>query len=148
MSERERVITLVALLRSTSQRMVTELIEGLHAAGYSDHTAAHHPIFENIDPDGTRLTVLALRTGLTHQAVGELIDALERRGYVERVPDSSDGRARLVRLTKKGRGAVKTAIREIAEIEAKWLHRWRQAGLEGDLRAVLEAGLRADEARS
>jgi DNA-binding MarR family transcriptional regulator len=148
MSERERVITLVALLRSTSQRMVTELIEGLHAAGYSDHTAAHHPIFENIDPDGTRLTVLALRTGLTHQAVGELIDALERRGYVERVPDSSDGRARLVRLTKKGRGAVKTAIREIAEIEAKWLHRWRQAGLEGDLRAALEAGLRADEARS
>jgi DNA-binding MarR family transcriptional regulator len=145
MAEDERVVTLIALLRSTSRQMVDELIERLHAAGYADHTAAHHPIFENIDPEGTRLTVLASRTGLTHQAVGELVDALERRGYVERVPDPSDGRARLVRLTKKGRGAVKAAIREIAEIEARWLDLWRQAGLRGDLRAALEAGLRANE---
>jgi DNA-binding MarR family transcriptional regulator len=145
MAEDERVVTLIALLRRTSQQMVHELIERLHEAGYADHTAAHHPIFENIDPEGTRLTVLASRTGLTHQAVGELVDALERRGYVERVPDPSDGRARLVRLTKKGRGAVKAAIREIAEIEARWLDLWRQAGLRGDLRAALEAGLRANE---
>jgi DNA-binding MarR family transcriptional regulator len=145
MADDERVVTLIALLRSTSRLMVDELIERLHAAGYADHTAAHHPIFENIDPEGTRLTVLASRTGLTHQAVGELVDVLELRGYVERVPDPSDGRARLVRLTKKGRGAVKTAISEIAEIEARWLDLWHEAGLRGDLRAALEAGVRADE---
>jgi DNA-binding MarR family transcriptional regulator len=143
--EHERVITLIALLRSTSQRMVDELIHRLHAAGYADHTAAHHPVFENIDPEGTRLTVLAARSGLTHQAMGELIDVLERRGYVERVPDPSDGRARLIRLTKKGRGAARAAVREIAEIEATWLERWRAAGLRGDLRAALEAGLRTDD---
>jgi DNA-binding MarR family transcriptional regulator len=145
MAKDERVVTLIALLRTTSRQMVDELIGRLHGAGYPDHTAAHHPIFENIDPEGTRLTMLASRTGLTHQAVGELVDALERRGYVERVPDPSDGRARLVRLTKKGRGAVKAAIREIAEVEAKWLDLWHEAGLRGDLRAALEAGLRADE---
>jgi DNA-binding MarR family transcriptional regulator len=146
MAEDERVITLIALLRRTSQRMVDELIERLHAAGYADHTAAHHPIFENIDPQGTRLTVLASRTELTHQAVGELVDVLERRGYVQRIPDPSDGRARLVQLTKKGRGAVRTAIREISEIEATWLDRWHHAGLRGDLRAALEKGLRENEA--
>lgn len=140
--EPERVITLIALLRRTSQLMVGELVERLHAAGYPDHTAGHHPIFENIDPKGSRLTELAARTGLTHQSVGELIDVLERRGYVERVPDPQDGRARLVRLTAKGRGAVRTAVREIAAIETKWLNRWRMAGLDSDLRAALEAGLR------
>ncbi len=143
--EHERVVTLIALLRRTSQEMVAELVERLHGAGYPDHTAAHHPIFENIDPKGTRLTELGARTGLTHQSVGELVDALERRGYVERILDPSDGRARLVRLTGKGRGAVSTAIREIAEIESEWLKRWRQSGLSGDLRAALEAGLRDNE---
>ncbi|HJZ70143.1 MAG TPA: MarR family transcriptional regulator [Vicinamibacterales bacterium] len=142
MAAHEPVETLVALLRRTSRQMVDELIERLHAAGYADHTAAHHPLFENIDPEGTRLTVLASRTGLTHQAVGELIDALEQRGYVERFPDRSDARARLVRLTKKGRAAVRTAIAEIARIEAEWMAVWRQAGLRGNLRAALKAGLR------
>jgi DNA-binding MarR family transcriptional regulator len=119
-----------------------ELVERLHAAGFPDHTAGHHPIFENIDPKGTRLTQLAARTGLTHQSVGELVDALEKRGYVQRVADPKDGRARLVRLTHKGRRAVTTAIREIAAIESEWLERWRPAGLDGDVRAALEAGLR------
>jgi DNA-binding MarR family transcriptional regulator len=143
MVDDEPVETLIALLRRTSRQMVDELIERLHAAGYADHTAAHHPLFENIDPEGTRLTVLASRTGLTHQAVGELIDALERRGYIERLSDPSDARARLVRLTKKGRGAVRTAIGEIAEIEAEWMAVWRRAGLRGNLRAALKAGLRS-----
>lgn len=141
----ERTITLIALLRRTSQAMVAELVERLHSAGYPDHTPAHHPIFENIDPKGTRLTDLGARTGLTHQSIGELIDGLERRGYVERVPDPSDGRARLVRLTAKGRGAVRTAIREIDAIEAKWLKRWRRSGLTGDLREALEAGLQDED---
>jgi hypothetical protein len=52
-----------------------------------------------------------------------------------------DRMAGLVRLTKKGRGAVRTAIGEIAEIEAKWLDRWRLAGLRGDLRAALEGAV-------
>lgn len=145
MGERQRVVTVISLLRRTSQLMVAELVERLHAAGYPDHTAAHHPIFENIDPGGTRLSVLAARTGLTHQSISELVQALERRGYVERVPDPSDGRARLVRLTDKGRGAVRTAIREIAAIEAKWLDRWRRSGLAGDVRAAFEVGVRDEE---
>lgn len=111
--EATRTITLISLFRTTSRRMVDELIERLHAAGYSDMTAAHHPVFENIDPEGTRLTVLATRAGLSNQSAGELVEALERRGYVERRPDSTDGRARLVVLTRKGRTLVRQAISEI-----------------------------------
>jgi DNA-binding MarR family transcriptional regulator len=144
--ERARVITLIALFRETARLMVDELVERLHAAGYGDQTAAHHPVFENIDPEGTRLTVLAARAGMTHQSMGELVQTLERRGYLERRPDPSDGRATLVLLTRPGRQSARRAIEEIAEIEAAWLERFRRAGLDVDLRALLEAALREREA--
>jgi DNA-binding MarR family transcriptional regulator len=144
--ERSRVVTLIALFRETARLMVEELVERLHAAGYRDHTAAHHPVFENIDREGTRLTVLAARAGMTHQSMGELVRTLEERGYLERRSDPSDGRATLVLLTRDGREAARQAVEEIAEIEAAWLERFRQAGLDTDLRAVLEAALREREA--
>lgn len=144
-AEQTRLITLIALFGQTTQLMVDELVQRLRAAGYRDITAAHHPVFENIDAQGTRLTVLAARTGLTHQSMGELVEALERRGYVTRRADPLDGRARLVRLTSKGRRLAHRAVREIREIEDAWLARYRSAGFDGDLRATLESGVREYE---
>jgi DNA-binding MarR family transcriptional regulator len=139
--EGTRVVTLIALFRRTAGLMVAELAERLRAAGFTDMTAAHHPVFENIDRDGTRLTVLAARTGMTHQSMGELVQALEARGYVKRTVDPADRRARLVRLTPKGQRAVRRALAEIEEIEAQWLERFGRAGLDVDVRRLLEAGL-------
>ena len=144
MSDRARVVTLISLFRHTSRVMVDELVERMRAGGYEDTTAAHHPLFENIDPGGTRLTVLAARAGMTHQSMGELVGALEQRGYVERRADPSDGRVRLVVLTAKGRGAVRLAVKEIAAIEAGWLEQVGAAGFELDVRALLRAGLHLD----
>jgi DNA-binding MarR family transcriptional regulator len=144
MSDRARVVTLISLFRQTSRVMVEELVDRLRAGGFEDMTAAHHPLFENIDPGGTRLTVLAARTGMTHQSVGELVGVLEQRGYVERRSDPSDGRVRLVVLTEKGRAAVRLAVKEIAAIEAAWLERVGTAGFELDVRALLRAGLQQD----
>jgi DNA-binding MarR family transcriptional regulator len=144
MSDRTRVVTLIALFRQTSRTMVDELVQRLRDGGYEDTTAAHHPLFENIDPGGTRLTVLAARAGMTHQSMGELVGLLEQRGYVERRPDPSDGRVRLVLLTEKGRAAVRLAVKEIAAIEAAWLERIGAAGFELDVRALLRAGLQRD----
>ena len=137
-------LPLIALFRQTSELMVDELVERLQTAGYADITAAHHPVFENLDPGGTRLTVLAERTRMTHQSMGELVATLERRGYVERRPDPADGRARLVGLTAKGRRAVTTAVAHIAEIEDAWLTRFRRAGLVGDVRRPLEQALESE----
>ena len=141
-SAEERVVTLISLLRRTNHRMVDEITERLEESGFPDSPPSFHPIFENIDPEGTRLTVLASRAGLTHQSVGEVVVELERRGYVERIRDPSDGRARLVRLTDDGRALVRAAIQHIGAIEQEWTSRWRSAGLEGDLRFALAAALR------
>jgi DNA-binding MarR family transcriptional regulator len=137
----ERVITLISLVRRTGQLMVEEVTTRLEAAGFPDSPPTFHPIFENLDPGGTRLTTLAARTGLTHQSVGEVVDVLVRRGYVERVPDPDDGRARLVVLTEAGKDLVRAAVRVIAGIEQEWTARWEAAGLRGDVRAALAAGL-------
>lgn len=141
MAHEGRQITLISLLRHTNHLMVNEITERLEASGFSDSPPSFHPIFENLDPDGTRLTVLASRAGLTHQSVGEVVGELERRGYVERIPDPTDRRARLVILTDAGRALVRAAIAHIGDIEAEWTARWRKGGLHGDVHASLVAGL-------
>jgi len=136
-----RQVTVISLLRRTNHLMVDEITERLESSGFPDSPPSFHPIFENLDPEGTRLTVLAARAGLTHQSVGEVVTELERRGYVERIPDPTDKRARLVSLTDRGRDLVRAAVQHITDIEREWGDRWRAGGLRGDLRAALIAGL-------
>ena len=121
--------------------MVAELVERIAAAGYTDIQTAAHTVFENIDRDGTRLTELAARADMTHQSMGELVATLEERGYVVRRPDPTDGRARLVCLTAKGKQLTRIALREIAAIEADWHRAWKHAGLSRDLRTALQAAI-------
>jgi DNA-binding MarR family transcriptional regulator len=135
---RTRVITLIAVVRSVARLMLDELIARLHTAGYTDMTAAQHLVFENLDPNGTRLTTLAQRAGVTRQAITELVNTLQRNGYLEVRPDATDGRARLVHLTSKGKAAVRVAVTEIAAIEARWQESAARAGLTLNLRQLLE----------
>jgi DNA-binding MarR family transcriptional regulator len=142
-STETHIVTLISLFRRTSQLMVAELVERIAAAGYPNIPTAAHPVLENIDRDGTRLTQLAARADMTHQSMGELIATLEQRGYVERQSDPSDGRARLVCLTVKGKELVRVSLREIAAIEAEWSRSWKAAGLTSDLRPALENAVAA-----
>ena len=130
----EPVTPLVVQLRRIAQSIVDELIKRLHAAGYTDITAAHHPVFYNLDLLGTRLTELAARAGMTHQAMGESVSSLVELGYLERVPDPVDRRARLVVLTPKGRRAVRRARAEVADIDTRWVTRLHDVGVGPDIR--------------
>lgn len=133
---------LVTLMRRISQLMVEEITVRMEATGYPDSPTTFHPFFENVDPEGTRITVLARRAGQTHQAMGEVVSILERRGYAERVPDPSDRRATLVRLTRVGQDLLDHAIAQIELIDEEWRVRLARLGFRGDLRALLDAALR------
>jgi DNA-binding MarR family transcriptional regulator len=133
----ERVFTVLIGFRRTARLMVEELARRLEADGFGEIHPAYHSLFENIDPGGTRLTELAARAEMTHQSMSELVATLERRGWVERRPDPSDGRARLVCLTPEGRRLAARGLHHINEIEAAWQARWRDAGYDGQLRDVL-----------
>lgn len=96
------------------------IVAALAAAGYADITRAQARLLAGIDLDGTRLVTLADRARIPKQTALALVNGLEAAGYVERVPDPSDGRARLIRLTARSRGALPIAIAEEARIEADW----------------------------
>ncbi len=98
----------------------SRVFAALAAAGYDDFTPAQGRVFQRIDPEGTRLTALAERAQVTKQTAGFLVDQLEKAGYVERVPDPSDARARLVRVAPRGAKAVADSARVIDEIEGEW----------------------------
>jgi DNA-binding MarR family transcriptional regulator len=100
--------------------MEARVFEGLADAGYDDFTPAQARVFARIAPEGSRLTDLAAQAGITKQSAGFLVDQLEGAGYVQRVPDPADGRARLVRIAERGAQSVEVSRRIVAEVEAEW----------------------------
>lgn len=134
---------IISVLRRTTRTMIQELLDGLEAAGYPDLQPAFHPLFECIDDGGTRLTELAARADVTHQSMSEVVVALEERGYVERRPDPADGRARLVCLTPRGRKLRHVANALIHKIERVWQARWRNEGVDADVRTCFRSALDA-----
>jgi DNA-binding MarR family transcriptional regulator len=114
-------VPLPALLTQVKGAVLGKLFSHMDAAGFQDIREGHGCVFGFIDVEhGSRLTDLAEASGLTKQAVGESVAELERLGYLERVPDPKDGRAKIIRLTERGLGVVATGDRIFAEIEREW----------------------------
>jgi DNA-binding MarR family transcriptional regulator len=78
------------------------IILHLREAGHDDLSLTHINLTRNLDEGGTRLTELARRAAMTKQSMSELVGQVERTGLIERRPDPSDGRARLICFTEKG----------------------------------------------
>jgi len=96
------------------------VFDALAEAGFQDFTPAQARVFQRIAPGGSRLTDLAEQAQITKQSAGFLVDQLERAGYVERVPDPTDARARLVRVAERGAKAIPLAAAVVEEVEAEW----------------------------
>lgn len=84
---------------------------------------SHLHVFGNIKAEGTRLTDLAAWAGMTRPSMAELVNELEADGLLERRPDPTDGRAKLVVLTPTGWDAIRTGRSIIERIEADYAHR-------------------------
>lgn len=111
--------TPLLLLLGLAERHLTEALQQhLVAAGFTDHRVVHHRVMAHVTHEGIRLTELADRAGMTKQAMSELVVELERLGYLHRSPDPSDGRAKLIGFTDKGRAAVKAAMRAFQHMDA------------------------------
>ena len=135
---------LMTLFLRAAHAITGQLTVRLAELGYDDLRPADSRVFENLDPDGTRITELAARAQMTQQSMSELVAGLEARGYVERAPDPADRRARVVRLAPRGRAMLRAALPIIGEIEAAWLRGMgRAAG--PDLRSALERAISTDD---
>jgi DNA-binding MarR family transcriptional regulator len=129
---------LIRLLDVAFDEFSGELAKRVEAAGFTDIRPGHGCVFGTIDPEGSRLTDLAQRANMTKQSVGEATSDLEQRGYVERVPDPDDGRAKIIRLTERGREAQAIGRGLIDEVEREWAERYGEERVAA-LREALEA---------
>ena len=102
---------------------------------------AHTALLPHVDFDGTRLTELARRMSVSKQAVHQLVGEMEAMGALERVPDPTDGRARLIRFSKAGMQGMFAGLEVLEQLrrEAEGeLGIERTARLHQDLLALLQ----------
>ena len=116
----EELLNIGLLLFIPYRWLENRVFAALAEAGFTDLTTAQMRIVQRIGPRGSRLTDLAEQAQVTKQTAGYLVDQLERAGWVERVPDPTDGRARLVRLTSRAQRAIPVAAKAVSEVTAEW----------------------------
>lgn len=109
-----------ALLRDPALAMNQLVSDTLAERGFEGVRPSHGALAQHIADRGSRVTELAALAQVTKPTVVYLVDDLERLGYVERVPDPSDGRAKLVRLTERGLRAQDEARKIVTGIERDW----------------------------
>ncbi len=141
----EEQIIFSQLLRRPYEALLMRLHAELAAAGYADtYPSWGTNIFHHLREGGLRLTELAERTHTSKQATRYTVNQLEAAGYVERVPDPTDGRAKIIRLTERGWEGRRIADEIIASIEHECVQelgeeRMRQfEALMKDVSSVLE----------
>ncbi len=140
--EPRRRTNVVVDLREAYAVLDNLVIPRLARHGHGAVRPAHSAVFEHLDDGGTTVSTLAQRARITKQAMAELVQSLERLGYVVRVPDPSDRRAKLVTLTDRGREVVAIAQGLIPEAErhiADTIGAERLEALRRDLQAIRAA---------
>lgn len=134
----------LAILLREPFRVGSEILHRRFAErGHPEVRPPHGNVMQYLDDAGTRVSDLARRAQMTKQSMAELVAHLERHGYVERVPDPRDRRAKLVRATARGRELYAIAREVVAEIERDWTARLGAAKMRQlkRLLAELNAGL-------
>jgi DNA-binding MarR family transcriptional regulator len=130
-------VPMTGLLDLAFDAMIAEFRSEIEGSGFHDIRPTHGCVFRHVKAPGLRLTEIAERANMTKQSVGEIVDDLVERGYVERVPDPADKRAKLICLTGRGEEAQEFGFRTFAEIEERWAERYGAERI-ANLRETLE----------
>jgi len=102
--------------RAYSVRAIAKLRE----RGYTGLNLEHTSLLANLDLEGTNISTLATRTGITKQSMGQLVAELEQQGFLERVSDPADKRASLVKFTERGWDFLRDAHELKLELDAEY----------------------------
>lgn len=114
------------------------VVEGVRARGFPDFLPPMATFTRSMDLAGTRVCVIAERAGVTKQSTSELVRLMVGAGYVRLAPDPSDGRAKLVRYTRRGRRLAQAIVATAEQLE-KECRTALGAGRTDELKALLQA---------
>ena len=109
-----------ALLRVPAQAIQRRIIKELNAAGFDELSMPHMAVLQFPGPDGARPGTLAERAGMSKQAMNRLLGSLEDFGYLVRNDAPGEGRARVVRFTRRGHAAYAKVHDILRDIEHEW----------------------------
>ena len=109
-----------ALLRVPAQAIHRRIIQELNAAGFDELRLPHIAVLQFPGPDGVRPGTLAERAGMSKQAMNQLLRSLEDLGYIVRSGTPDQGRARIIRFTKRGRAAYAKIHGILRGVEREW----------------------------
>lgn len=109
-----------ALLRAPAQAIHRRVIRELNAGGFDELRLPHIPVLQYPGPDGVRPAALAERTGMSKQAINQLLRSLEASGYLTRSDVEGDSSARMIRFTERGHAAFRRIVEIQHEVEQDW----------------------------
>lgn len=147
--ERRKRASVGQLLFRCARLFNDEALRRVHDRTGMPMRASHTAVFAHLDFEGTRLTDLAQRMGVTKQAAGQLVDELEAMGALERFSDPRDGRAKLIRFAQHhGEHGVLQGLAVLEDVEAELaatMPKGAMAGLQRRLVQLLEVLEPSDE---
>ncbi|MGY1671602.1 MarR family winged helix-turn-helix transcriptional regulator [Geodermatophilus sp. SYSU D00710] len=114
---------LITALLETAMIRIRDDLYTLSDTHFPGLRMRHYRLLSFVPPEGERLSRMTLDSGLTKQALAQALAPLEAGGYVEVVPDPGDRRARLVRLTDRGRAVNAAVRRRLDALEQDWAQR-------------------------
>nr|WP_323746656.1 MarR family transcriptional regulator [Catenulispora pinisilvae] len=120
---------LTFLLGMAFQLVLSEFVRRLDVAGYSDLRPMHGLVFQALGTTGSTSTELAEKLSVTKQAAGQIVDDLEERQYVRRLPHPAGGRRKLVMLTDKALRHLTVAGTVLRELEEELNEKLGERGL-------------------
>ncbi|WP_405783194.1 MarR family winged helix-turn-helix transcriptional regulator [Streptomyces sp. NBC_00859] len=130
--------TLPRLLGDARRWFDEALLAALRQAGASPVSPTHLGLFAVLDQDGTTVSELARRMGVTRQTAHQATHSLMELGLLEQVPDPASARRRLIRRTPLGERAHQQATLVLEQLEEALAERIGRQAVTA-LRAALEA---------
>lgn len=112
--------TVPALVNLVAASGAPQLRAAFAAAGLDGIRPAQAVALVPLARGGLHASALADRLRVSRQAVAQAVAALERHGYVTRVPDPADARARIIELTPRGRQALRVMRSHALALEKRW----------------------------
>lgn len=99
------------LMLLACQEFVRDLRTYVAEQGFAEQGRSDGFVLRVLDVAPMTVSELAERLEITKQGAGQIVDDMERRGYLQRRPDPRDGRARLLHLSDLGSQVLAAARR-------------------------------------
>jgi DNA-binding MarR family transcriptional regulator len=135
-------------LAAAGRALTATMMAQVAGCGFEGMTPALASIMPLLDATGVRPTTLAQRAGITKQAISQLVRELEARGFVEQVADTTDTRAKIVRLTKHGIDLQATCAEVKQELQALAIAKLGKSRVAQLRRDLIELAAALEEMRS